>query len=264
WWLDVILLARWFGVFVDRMGLGSSALWLLLVASRADFAGLNVPTWIIPVAIWFSICRARCCLSGLAPSRPVGVGSSMGLEDLRETVKTMGRLVLADSQEIQELVDVGLRKFEAEQGGLSEQQEAMGLSEQQGGPMRAVNFAASVKWWGRQGNLTKQELTEGFVSLWMDVIMRSTPQQVAAPAPYFRWKQHRSKGKGKGISDDMQAEVRGTDKGMIVYAVELPHTNGPKLSTLLAEAVEDTKAIRRSGAAPPGSLHRQLSRIDEM
>eukprot|EP00959_Pyramimonas_sp_CCMP1952_P065041 1358158-Pyramimonas_sp.AAC.1 len=95
--------------------------------------------------------------------------------------------------------------------------------------------------------------------------MRSTPQQVAALVPYFRWKQHRSKGNGKGCSDDMQAEVRGADKGMIVYAVELSYTNGPKLSTLLAEAMEDMKAIRRSGAAPPGSLNRQLSRmIDEM
>ncbi|CAK0823090.1 unnamed protein product, partial [Prorocentrum cordatum] len=221
-----------------------------------------------------------------ATSPSVGSAASAAVwpwRGLKETVKTMGRLVLADSREIQELAAVVFKKFEAEKGGLSEQQEATGKAydaqstalrekakngeqvdyESRGAPHAAI-FAASVKWWGTQGNLTKQELTDGFASLWKDVIMRFTSQQVAALAQYFRWKPHRgkpNKGKGKSNSDDMQEDAKGTDKGMIMYAVELSHANGPKLSMLLAEAMADMRAIHKPGAAPPGPLHRQLSRM---
>ncbi|CAK0841417.1 unnamed protein product, partial [Prorocentrum cordatum] len=284
WWLDVILLARWCGDFVDLMGLGSFTPWFLRVASLAEFAGSNTPIRIISVAIWFKICHARCYRSDLAPSRPVGVSSSMALEGtpswlalptaetngapphrkgrsdddrgsggtrgLRETAKTMRRLVLADPREIQELAAVAFKKFETKKGGLSEQQEATGKAHdaqsnalrekakngeqvdyESRGPPHVAIFAASVKWWGTQGNLAKQELTEGFASLWKDVIMRFTPQQ-GKP----------NKGKGKSSSDDMQEDAKGTDKGMIMHAVELSRMNGPKLSTLLAEAMADMKA----------------------
>ena len=49
-----------------------------------------------------------------------------GSKGLRETVKTMGRLVLADSREIQDLAAVVYKRFEVQRGGLAEAQEAEG------------------------------------------------------------------------------------------------------------------------------------------
>ncbi|CAK0843330.1 unnamed protein product [Prorocentrum cordatum] len=267
------------------MGLGSSTLSYLRIHFSAEYAGPIMLIWITSVAIWFSIFLERYCLIVL--SRTVGASSSMALEgapawlalptdaemtaapplqkkgrhdddngggskSLRETVGTMGRLALADSREIQDLAAVVFRQLEVKQGGPSEQREATG---------RAYNAQSTV--------LREKGLTDGFSSMWKDVSMTFSPQQIAALVPYSRWKAYKGKpteggkdkGKGKDDQSQLQQVTTGSDKGHFMYAVEVTHADGPKLAALLGEAMLDMKAVYKAGAAPPGPLHRQLSKL---
>ena len=115
-------------------------------------------TLAISVAIWFSTYRELYYHIGPLLSRSGDVSSGMALEGqpawlaipseaaasegpmkkvakmeegtggkgLRETVKTTGRLALADSRELQDLAAVVFKKFEVAKGGLAEVQEATG------------------------------------------------------------------------------------------------------------------------------------------
>ncbi|CAK0803804.1 unnamed protein product, partial [Prorocentrum cordatum] len=170
-----------------------------------------------------------------------------GNENLRDAEGTMmGRLVLADSREAQDLVVVAFRRHEVKKGGLSESEEATGeaCDVQPKAPSYAAIFATPMEWRGADGNLSDAELAQGFASTWKGVIMARSPQQLAALAPCPRWKVHEGKpGKGKG---DRQTTT-GTDEGLIMYAVELSHMYGTKLAALLCEAMKDMAAVCIAG-----------------
>ncbi|CAK0839747.1 unnamed protein product [Prorocentrum cordatum] len=238
------------------------------------------------VAIWFSIFLERHCLIAPAQSRTVGGSSSMALEgararltpptdaemtaapplrkkgrddddnggggkSLREMAKTMGRLVLADSREIQ-----ATGKLHNAQSTVLREKVKAGeqVDFESRAPPRAAAFAASAKRRDTGGNLSKQELTDGFANMWKDVLMTFSPQQIAALLPHFRWKAH----KGKPTNGNKD---KGKGKGLVMHAVEVTRAHGPKLAALLGEAMLDMKAAYKAGAAPPGPLHRQLSKM---
>ncbi|CAK0865753.1 unnamed protein product [Prorocentrum cordatum] len=201
-----------------------------------------------------------------------------GIKGLRETVKTMGRLVLADSRELQDVAEVVFKRFEVNEGRLSEMHEAIGEaynaqskvlrdevqageqvdSEACGPPCVAV-FAASVKRWGTEGNLANAEITKGFADPWKDVIMTSTPGKLTALVPYFRWKPNKGKPdndkdkKDKGDKGD-KGKVKDTGKGQIMYAVDLSYVHGHN-------AIREMNGVYKARAAPPGPLLRALSQM---